>query len=199
MATSEFFLHNVVIWAHFPLYHLHLSLFSLAKMWKFAQKQSHTLYRLEWYLGEGDPKFAFFFLTWFFFQSPMKKVFHLKNSPNSPYFNENPPYFYNRFEYVYRKILIFFSLSYLDYSQSRLHFLLGALDFVDITKLEKKKIMYRWLFFAANFVFKKQARKTVFFSNCEWFLKQNFIQFCKIKKTERKNTAQCPYLQLPPT
>jgi hypothetical protein len=32
MATSKKFLHNVVIWAHFPLYHLHLCLFSLAKM-----------------------------------------------------------------------------------------------------------------------------------------------------------------------
>ncbi len=39
------------------------------------------------------------------------------------------------------------------------HFLLGALDFVDITKLEKKKIVYWWLFLQPIFVLKKQARK----------------------------------------
>ncbi len=68
---------------------------------------------------------------------------------------------------------------------------MGALDFVDITKSEKKKIVYRWLFFAANFRFKK----TSVFQQLWMVFKAKFDPILQNKKTERKNTAQCPYLQ----
>jgi hypothetical protein len=48
------------------------------------------------------------------------------------------------------------------------------------------------------FVLKKQARKIVFFSNYEWFFVAKFhpiLQNKNKKLKEKKNIAQCSYLQ----
>jgi hypothetical protein len=60
---------------------------------------------------------------------------------------------------------------------------------------KKRKLCTDDFFLQPIFVLKKQA----FFSNYEWFLKQNLIQFCKIKKLKEKTLPNAHTYNLPPT